>query len=161
MKKKLFSVRGMVMCALFTALLAAGAFIKIPMPLVPMTLQAQFALLAGVLLRRARRSAFRRPVFAARFVRLACVYRRRRNRLCAASDVWVYHRVPGGGGCRRFDRAPWFGAFVSADFSGAARGARRSLPHRRRLFLCDLQLCDRAAGKRRNGSGIRIFADAA
>ncbi len=50
MKNKLFSVRDMVMCALFTALLAAGAFIKIPMPLVPMTLQAQFALLAGVLL---------------------------------------------------------------------------------------------------------------
>lgn len=40
----------MVSCALFTALLVAGAYIRIPMPLVPMTLQAQFALLAGVLL---------------------------------------------------------------------------------------------------------------
>ena len=45
-----FSVRRLICCALFAALLIAGAYIKIPMPLVPMTLQAQFALLAGVLL---------------------------------------------------------------------------------------------------------------
>ena len=48
--RKHFSARRWVFCALFSALLIAGAYIKIPMPLVPMTLQAQFALLAGVLL---------------------------------------------------------------------------------------------------------------
>ncbi|WP_394915756.1 biotin transporter BioY [uncultured Robinsoniella sp.] len=40
----------MVMCALFTALIAAGAFIKIPVPVVPFTLQFLFTMLAGLLL---------------------------------------------------------------------------------------------------------------
>ena len=39
-----------VICALFAALTAVGAFIKIPMPLVPFTLQFLFTALAGVLL---------------------------------------------------------------------------------------------------------------
>lgn len=40
----------MVLCALFTALIAAGAWIKIPIPVVPFTLQFLFTLLAGLLL---------------------------------------------------------------------------------------------------------------
>lgn len=36
--------------AIFTVLIAAGAFIKIPIPVVPFTLQVLFVLLAGVLL---------------------------------------------------------------------------------------------------------------
>ncbi|MDF2613360.1 MAG: biotin synthase [Clostridia bacterium] len=39
-----------VICALFAALSAVGAFIKIPMPLVPFTLQFLFVALSGVLL---------------------------------------------------------------------------------------------------------------
>lgn len=39
-----------VYCALFTALIAAGAFIKIPIPVVPFTLQYLFTMLAGLLL---------------------------------------------------------------------------------------------------------------
>ncbi|WP_070000084.1 biotin transporter BioY [Cellulosilyticum sp. I15G10I2] len=39
-----------VICALFAALSAVGAFIKIPMPLVPFTLQFLFTALSGVLL---------------------------------------------------------------------------------------------------------------
>lgn len=39
-----------VICALFAALTAVGAFIRIPMPLVPFTLQFLFVALAGVLL---------------------------------------------------------------------------------------------------------------
>jgi len=39
-----------ILCALFAALIAAGSYIKIPLPLVPVTLQLQFALLAGILL---------------------------------------------------------------------------------------------------------------
>lgn len=38
------------MCALFAALIAIGAFIKIPGPAVPFTLQTLFVMLAGVLL---------------------------------------------------------------------------------------------------------------
>ena len=38
------------LCALFVALHIVGGFVRIPMPLAPITLQAQIALLAGVLL---------------------------------------------------------------------------------------------------------------
>lgn len=49
MKKK-FSTKDMIMCALFTALIAVGTFIKIPIPVVPFTLQFLFTMLAGLLL---------------------------------------------------------------------------------------------------------------
>ena len=42
--------RSLVYCALFTALIAVGAFIKIPIPVVPFTLQYLFTMLAGILL---------------------------------------------------------------------------------------------------------------
>lgn len=42
--------RQMVMCGLFVALIAIGAFIKIPLPLVPVTLQVFFTMIAGLLL---------------------------------------------------------------------------------------------------------------
>ena len=40
----------LVMCGLFTALIAVGAFIKIPIPVVPFTLQFLFTMMAGLLL---------------------------------------------------------------------------------------------------------------
>lgn len=40
----------MALCALFTALTAVGAFIKVPIPVVPFTLQFLFTMLAGLLL---------------------------------------------------------------------------------------------------------------
>lgn len=40
----------MILCAIFVALIAAGAFIKIPVPVVPFTLQYLFTMLAGLLL---------------------------------------------------------------------------------------------------------------
>lgn len=43
-------VKTITYCALFTALIAAGAFIKIPVPVVPFTLQYLFTMLAGLLL---------------------------------------------------------------------------------------------------------------
>ncbi len=39
-----------VYCGLFTALIAIGAFIKIPIPVVPFTLQYLFTMMAGLLL---------------------------------------------------------------------------------------------------------------
>jgi len=44
------TVRDISQIALFTALTAVGAFIKIPIPLVPITLQVFFVSLSGVLL---------------------------------------------------------------------------------------------------------------
>ena len=37
--------KSMIYCGLFTALIAAGAFIKIPVPVVPFTLQYLFTML--------------------------------------------------------------------------------------------------------------------
>ena len=42
--------KSMVYCGLFTALIAVGAFIKVPVPVVPFTLQYLFTMLAGLLL---------------------------------------------------------------------------------------------------------------
>lgn len=44
------SVRYMAICAVFTALTAVGAFIKIPIPVCPFTLQLLFTTLAGLIL---------------------------------------------------------------------------------------------------------------
>lgn len=42
--------RELVYCAMFVALIAIGAFIKVPIPVVPFTLQFLFTMLAGLLL---------------------------------------------------------------------------------------------------------------
>lgn len=42
--------KNLINCSLFTALIAIGAFIKIPVPVVPFTLQFLFTTLAGLLL---------------------------------------------------------------------------------------------------------------
>lgn len=42
--------KDMILSALFTALIAVGTFIKIPIPVVPFTLQYLFTMLAGLLL---------------------------------------------------------------------------------------------------------------
>ncbi len=44
------SAKNMALCALFAALVAVGAYIKIPIPVVPFTLQFLFTMLAGLLL---------------------------------------------------------------------------------------------------------------
>lgn len=44
------NTRSLLLCALFSALIAIGAFIKIPVPVVPFTLQFLFTTLAGLLL---------------------------------------------------------------------------------------------------------------
>lgn len=48
--KKKYDVRDLVLCGIFTALIAIGAFIRIPVPLVPFTLQLFFVTMAGFLL---------------------------------------------------------------------------------------------------------------
>lgn len=42
--------RNLAYCAMFTTLIAAGAFIKVPIPVVPFTLQFLFTMMAGLLL---------------------------------------------------------------------------------------------------------------
>lgn len=50
MEKRGGKAQELVYCGIFTALIAAGAFIKIPIPVVPFTLQFLFTMLAGLLL---------------------------------------------------------------------------------------------------------------
>ncbi len=47
---KRMKTQELVLCAMFVALIAAGAFIKVPVPVVPFTLQFLFTMLAGLLL---------------------------------------------------------------------------------------------------------------
>lgn len=42
--------RDLILCSLFVALIAVGAFIKVPVPVVPFTLQFLFTMMAGLLL---------------------------------------------------------------------------------------------------------------
>lgn len=44
------NTKNLILCALFTALIVVGAFIRIPIPVVPFTLQFFFTMLAGLLL---------------------------------------------------------------------------------------------------------------
>ncbi len=48
MKKN--KTKNLILCSLFVALIAVGAFIKIPVPMVPFTLQLLFTMMAGLLL---------------------------------------------------------------------------------------------------------------
>jgi biotin transport system substrate-specific component len=50
MAMRRFDIRSMALCALFASLLMAGAFIRIPLPVVPFTLQTLFLFLAGLTL---------------------------------------------------------------------------------------------------------------
>lgn len=49
MRQKI-TTRDMTLCTLFTVLTAVGAFIRIPIPVVPFTLQFLFTMMAGLLL---------------------------------------------------------------------------------------------------------------
>lgn len=44
------NVKKMVLCGMFTALICAGAYLRLPLPAIPMTLQTFFVILAGLLL---------------------------------------------------------------------------------------------------------------
>lgn len=44
------NTKSLILCSLFAALIAVGAFIKIPIPVVPFTLQVLFTTLSGLLL---------------------------------------------------------------------------------------------------------------
>lgn len=48
--KSRISTKEMILCSLFAALIAIGAFIKVPVPYVPFTMQLMFTTLAGILL---------------------------------------------------------------------------------------------------------------
>jgi len=48
--KKAFDIKSLSISALFTALIIVGAYIKVPLPVIPFTLQTLFVIMAGMLL---------------------------------------------------------------------------------------------------------------
>lgn len=52
MSKKSTTLRNITLCGIFTALIIVGAYITIPIPFLPITLQTLFTALAGMLLGR-------------------------------------------------------------------------------------------------------------
>lgn len=50
MNNKKITTKNIILCAIFAALSAVGAFIRIPLPIIPFTLQLPIVALAGVLL---------------------------------------------------------------------------------------------------------------
>lgn len=48
--RKKLQVRDLVLCGIFSALVAVGAFLRVPVPLVPFTLQLFFVTMAGFIL---------------------------------------------------------------------------------------------------------------
>ena len=60
--------KSMVYCGLFTALIAVGAFIKVPVPVVPFMLQYLFTMLAGLLLGAKRGAIAVWPLFLYCFI---------------------------------------------------------------------------------------------
>lgn len=49
-KKRTIATKDMAACGMFAVLITVGAFIKIPIPVVPFTLQFLFTMLAGIIL---------------------------------------------------------------------------------------------------------------
>lgn len=50
MTKSMFTAKSIIYCGLFTALISVGALTRIPVPLIPFTLQFLFTNLAGIML---------------------------------------------------------------------------------------------------------------
>ena len=78
-------------CALSCALIILGTFIKIPLPMISITLQLEFVLLSAMLLGAWRSSL---SVYYPRSLRRARVHLRRGNRLRAQAVIRIYNRLP-------------------------------------------------------------------
>ena len=92
MKKK-FTTRDLILCALFTALSAIGAFIRIPVPLVPFTLQITFTTLAGLLL-GSKKGAISVAVYVLMgLIGIPVFTQRRRFQLCAKTKFRLFGSI--------------------------------------------------------------------
>lgn len=84
--------------AMFTTLIAAGAFIKIPVPVVPFTLQFLFTM-RGAAVRRKGRSAQCSPLYDIRLGRASDFCGRRRALVPFKTQLRLYHRFLSGKLC--------------------------------------------------------------
>lgn len=86
----------MVLFGLFTALIAIGAFIKIPVPVCPFTLQLLFTTLAGLYPGEPKRGLLGGAICASGARWGAGLYGGRRSFVYFPADVWIPHRVHRG-----------------------------------------------------------------
>lgn len=78
-----------MLCGIFSALIAVGAFLRVPVPLVPFTLQLFFVTMAGFVL-GPRLGAVSALVYVALgLLGRADLHRRRRSGLCVQADLWL------------------------------------------------------------------------
>ena len=83
----------LILCSLFAALCAIGAFIKVPLAWLPITLQTFFSTLAGLLLGKKVGHGIRCRVSASGgLIGLPYLYTRRRHRLCDQANLWLFAR---------------------------------------------------------------------
>ena len=94
-KKKITDIRSINLMALFAALTAIGAFIRIPLPYVPITLQTIFVLLAGVLLGK-KRAALSQVIYLVIGLAGVPVFTEGGGRLYPEAQLWF----PAGLCCR-------------------------------------------------------------
>ena len=88
--KQRISTKDMVLIPLFTALIAVGAFIKIPMPTCPLTLQWFFVMCAGILLGSSSQCFYICPSGTYWYPDL---HGRRRILVCLPADFRLLHRI--------------------------------------------------------------------
>ena len=88
------STRELTMTALFVTLITAGAFIRVPLPNCPFTLQILFTTLAGIILGSRLGAISVGDLYYIGTYRCTCVYIWRRARLCIATYIrlfdWIY-----------------------------------------------------------------------
>ena len=105
--KQMTAVR-MALCSLFTALIAIGAFLQIPLPNFDyFTLQFFFVLMAGMLLGARLGGSFRCLVCADRFAWYTDICGRGRNFLRSAPKLWVFAWLYRHSILQRLDYGAW------------------------------------------------------
>ena len=90
---KIEKTKNIVICSLFVALIAVGAFIRIPIPVVPFTLQLLFTMLAGMLLGGKRGAICVCAYIGLGLFRASYIRRGGRNRIYFETKFRIYHRI--------------------------------------------------------------------
>lgn len=96
--------KDLVLCAMFVALIAVGAFIKVPVPVVPFTLQFLFTMLAGLLLGPVNGALAVVVYIVLGLVGLPIFIPGRWTGLYLSAELRLHHRIRCGSLCDRTDR---------------------------------------------------------
>ena len=141
------TTKDMIMCALFTALIAVGAFIKVPVPVVPFTLQFLFTMLAGLIMGGRLGASQRWIIRCAGACRTAYLRRRRRHLVRVEAELRIHHWICPGKPGNRADG----GKAEKPDHRQTPGGEFHRTCHRvclrHDLLLYNLQLRDRNADR--------------